>query len=67
MTTHATPEEGAQLGDDIATRKTYRYLRLGMVGAVLLLGVSVLLEITLFAVFWSVQTRELWHNTVRPD
>ena len=30
--------------DDIATRKTYRYLRIGMVGAVVLLGASVLLE-----------------------
>jgi hypothetical protein len=30
--------------DDIAARKTYRYVRLGMVGAVVLLGASVLLE-----------------------
>jgi hypothetical protein len=30
--------------DDVATRKTYRYVRIGMVGAVVLLGTSVLLE-----------------------
>lgn len=30
--------------DDDAARKTYRYVRMGMVGAVLLLGTSVLLE-----------------------
>lgn len=30
--------------DDVASRKTYRYLRIGIVGAVVLLGASVLLE-----------------------
>ncbi|HVL06533.1 MAG TPA: hypothetical protein VM388_11125 [Acidimicrobiales bacterium] len=30
--------------DDVASRKTYRYLRIGIVGAVVLLGASVLVE-----------------------
>lgn len=32
------------MGDDVASRKTYRYLRIGIVAAVVLLGASVLLE-----------------------
>lgn len=32
------------LGDDVASRKTYRYLRIGILGAVVLLAASVLVE-----------------------
>jgi hypothetical protein len=32
------------MDDDVATRKTYRYVRIGMVGATVLLGASVLIE-----------------------
>jgi hypothetical protein len=38
------------MDDDVATRKTYRYVRIGMVGATVLLGTPVLIE----------------HNTVEP-
>lgn len=53
------------MADDVATRKTYRYVRLGMIAAVFLLAASVILERVKVAGCWQPSISAYYYTPVR--